>query len=39
MEIKTLKITKGTGILKKIINSLSLFRNTVPKTGKELLLT
>jgi hypothetical protein len=39
MGIKIRKITNGTGIPKKIINLLSLFKNMVLKIGKELLHT
>jgi len=39
MGIKTLKITKDTGMLKRTINLRSLFKNMVLKIGKELLLT
>lgn len=38
-EIKTRRITKGTGMPKKIINLLNLFKSTGLKIGKELLLT
>jgi len=39
MVIKIHKIIKGTGMLKRIINSRSLFRNMELKIGKELLHT